>query len=85
MTERLKISLPYILIILTAIVIYANKAMGRILKAAPSKIVGARFMKYIDKSSLKEAGECFRKVKGGTPTVCDELKILDKKDRFPFC
>lgn len=63
------------------IILYANKAAAQTFKTSPDELTGIHFSHFIDRPSLSKAWECFKKVKNGLPTVCDDLNVKDKKGR----
>jgi PAS domain S-box-containing protein len=61
------------------VVLYANKAAAQIFKTSPDGLTGVHFSDLMDRASLSKAWECFKKVRSGLPTVCDDLNVKDKK------
>lgn len=67
---------------LKGVILYANKAAGQMVKIPPSKMVGTHVKDYMDRSSLHQAVECFRKVSGGSSAMCSDVNIKDKTSRI---
>lgn len=58
------------------VILYANNAAGRLLRCAPSDLVGATFLKYIHKDFQKRSFECFKGVTRGQLAICDDINAV---------
>lgn len=58
------------------VILYANRAAGRMFGVPALKAVGTPFQNYIDRDCASTVDECFRRVRHGQLTTCDELNIV---------
>jgi len=67
---------------MNGMIMYANKAAAQMFKMPVSKVIGTHFSAYMERSSLPKAQACFSLVKGGAPSVCNDLDIRSKDGKI---